>query len=194
MKYLYLCNLISFQRMKNEVSYCGLAFEPYIPCDKIVARVKELGSAISDDCRFKNPLLICVLNGAFPFASDLFRALDIDAEIEFVKLKSYEGTQSSGLPKEIIGLNASLKGRSVIVVEDIIDTGHTMYHLLKDLKKKEPAEIKVATLLFKPESLVRDVRPDYIGFEIPNKFVIGYGLDVDGKARNLNDIYILKEE
>lgn len=175
------------------MTYCGLTFEPYISRDKIDARIAELGRAISEDCRDKFPLLICVLNGAFPFASDLFRNINIDAEIAFIRLKSYEGTTTTGLPKEVLGLSDDIKGRTVIVVEDIIDTGHTMHNLLNTLREKEPAEIKIATLLFKPESLVRNIKPDYVGFEIPNKFIIGFGLDIDGHARNLNDIYILKD-
>ena len=164
-----------------------MTFRPYIENDRIQARVKELGEQISRDYEGKIPLFICVLNGATPFAMDLFRAADIDAEITFIRLKSYEGTGSTGTVKKVMGLCEDIKGRDVVLVEDIIDTGNTMVKLLADLKELEPASVRIATLLFKPEALQADVKADYVGFEIPKKFIIGYGLDIDGLARNLNN-------
>lgn len=179
----------------KQVTYEGLTFEPYISKKEIDARVNELGKEIMRDCAGKKPLFLCVLNGAFAFASDLFRAAEgIDAEITFIRLQSYEGTSSSGNVKEVLGLHESLEGRTVIIVEDIVDTGNTMHRLVEDLRAKNPADIKIATLLFKPDALARPVQPDYVGFSIPTKFIIGYGLDLNGLARNLNDIYILKED
>lgn len=179
----------------KQVSYEGLTFEPYIKRSTIDARVKALGEQITRDYAGKSPLFICVLNGAFPFASDLFRACEeINAEIAFIRLKSYEGTGSTGVVKEILGLNDNIEGRDLIIVEDIVDTGHTITRLVKQLSEKNPASIKVATLLFKPEALEENVSPDYVGFTIPKKFIIGFGLDLNGLARNLNDIYILKQD
>ena len=167
----------------KEVVYEGLTFKPYITDEQIRTRVQELGQKIIQDCGDRNPLFLCVLNGAFAFASDLFRAVEgIDAEISFIRLKSYDG------------LSENLKGRTVVIVEDIVDTGNTIYNLIGDLQKQEPAEIRIATLLFKPDALVKPVAPDYVGFEIPKKFIIGYGLDLNGKARNLKNIYVLKED
>ena len=153
-----------------------------------------MAKTITEDCRGKRPLFICVLNGAFPFASDLFREVETDAEITFIRLKSYEGTSTTGVVKEIMGLGEDIKDRTVIVVEDIVDTGHTIKRLVDDLRRRQPAELKIATLLFKPESLQCDIKPDYVGFAIPPKFIIGFGLDLDGLARNLKDIYVLKEQ
>ena len=177
----------------KRVTYNGLEFEPYITRDMIASRVGELARQITQDCEGRMPLFLCVLNGAAPFASELFLNVETDAEITFIRLKSYEGTSSTGTVKEVMGLTEDIAGRPVIVVEDIVDTGNTIRRLVDDLEAKNPAQVKIATLLFKPESLRCDVTPDYVGFAIPPKFIIGYGLDLDGLARNLKDIYVLKE-
>ena len=179
----------------KQVTYEGLTFEPYISHETISARIKELSKDIMRDCAGKTPLFVCVLTGAFPFASELFmNCEEIDAEIAFIRLKSYDGTGSTGDVKEVLGLNTDIEGRSVIIVEDIVDTGNTISSLIKTLEAQKPAEVKIATLLFKPEALQHDIRPNYVGFSIPKKFIVGYGLDLNGKARNLKDIYILKED
>lgn len=176
-------------------SYNGLTFVPYIDNARIKARVAELGRSITEEYSGRNPLLVCVLNGAAPFAVDLFRAIDTDAEIVFIRLKSYEGMGSTGAVKQVMGLSEPIEGRDVIIVEDIIDTGRTMLKLQEDLRALNPRSLRIATLLFKPDALqCKEVKPDYVGFEIPVKFIIGYGLDIDGRARNLNDIYILDKE
>ena len=179
----------------KQVTYEGLTFEPYISHETISARIKELSKDIMRDCADKTPLFVCVLTGAFPFASELFMACEeIDAEIAFIRLKSYDGTGSTGQVKEVLGLNKDIEGRTVIVVEDIVDTGNTISQLIKTLEAQNPEDVKIATLLFKPEALQHDIKPDYVGFSIPKKFIVGYGLDLNGKARNLKDIYILKED
>lgn len=179
----------------KKVTYNGLAFEPFITREQIAGRIKELATAIKRDCKGKTPLFLCVLNGAFLFASDLFRAVDMDAEIAFVRLKSYDGTSTSGVVNEVMGLSEDITDRVVVVIEDIIDTGNTMKRLVDDyLIPKQPAAIKIATLLFKPEALNCDIKPDYVGFEISPKFIIGFGLDINGMARNLPDIYIQSDE
>lgn len=177
----------------KEVTYNGLTFEPYIESNRIQARIQELAAQLTDEYRGRRPLMLCVLNGAFPFASELFMNMETDCEISFIRLKSYCGTCAAGPVKEVMGLAENIEGRPVVVIEDIIDTGNTIKMLIEHLEAQKPESVKVATLLFKPESLVVDVNPDYVGFSIGPKFIIGYGLDIDGQARNLRDIYVLKE-
>ncbi len=151
--------------------------------------VKRVGEAINRDLADKNPLFICVLNGAFMFAGDLMKVVNIPCEITFIKLSSYDGLYSTGAVKEIIGLNESVVGRNVVVVEDIVDTGVTMEKILGSLRAKGANEIHVATFLQKPDALQRDIQVDYVAMKIPSRFIVGYGLDYDGYGRNLKDIY-----
>lgn len=178
----------------EQVTYNGLTFKPYITNKQIQQRVKELAYQISHDCADTCPLFVCVLNGAFAFASDLFLATEIDAEITFIRLKSYEGTGSTGNVKQLIGFNEDISGRTIIIIEDIVDTGRTMAKLINDIKSLNPADVKIATLLYKPESVQCDLKLDYVGFPIPSKFIIGYGLDLDGLARNLPDIWVVDND
>lgn len=168
-------------------------FTVLIPEDEIRARVSAVAAQISADLEGKNPLFLAVLNGSFIFAADLLRGITTPCEISFVRLTSYAGTESTGKVTELIGLNEDLKGRTVVIVEDIVDSGLTMTKLLKMLKEKEPAEVRVATLLQKPECLTVPLHIDYCCFEIPNQFIIGYGLDYDGDARYLRSIYTVTE-
>lgn len=165
------------------------SFVPYLPASGIQARIREMGAEIKRDMEGRVPLLLSVLNGSFMFAADLMKTLDFPVEITFVKLASYQGTGTTGSVKQLIGLNEQIAGRYVIVVEDIIDTGITMEHLLAELKQYTPAEVKIATLLFKEEAFRGDFAIDYTGFVVPDKFLVGYGLDYDGLGRNYPDLY-----
>ena len=168
-------------------------FSPFIKANQIDEAVQHIANKINIELQGKNPLFIVVLNGAFMFASDLFKKITIDCELSFVKLSSYVGTQTTSTVRELIGLDRVLKDRTVVVVEDIIDTGITMAHTIPLLHQLEAEEVKIATLLFKPDAFQKDFRIDYVGIEIPNDFIIGYGLDYDGLARNLPEIYKIVE-
>jgi len=168
-------------------------FEPFILSDEIETRIKDIARQLSEEYADKNPLFLAVLNGAFIMAADLLREFKFQSEISFVKISSYEGTQSSEVIKELIGFTENMNGRHVIVIEDNIDTGISMKHILSQIEKENPASIKVATLLLKRNTLKHNVPFDYVGFEIENKFVIGYGLDYNGLGRNLPHIYVEKE-
>ena len=172
----------------------GKSFRPMISAEDIAARVTALGEQISIDYEGKKPLLLSILNGAFIFAADLARAISIDCEMTFVKLASYKGTATTGNVQTVLGLDTSLKNRHIIIVEDIVDTGNTLHNFLKELHKENPASVALATCFFKPDALQHPLSINYCGFEIPNKFIIGYGLDYDGLGRNYAAIYQLNEE
>jgi hypoxanthine phosphoribosyltransferase len=178
----------------DKVRVCDKDFHLYIDNNRIQQKVAEIAIEIAKEYRDKNPLLLCVLNGAFIFAADLFRQINYPAEISFIKLNSYNGTKSTGTVKTLIGLNQDINGRHLVVVEDIIDTGKTMFELFPVLAQQQPASIKLASILCKPEVRIHDVYVDYTGFEIPDKFVVGYGLDYNGHGRNLPHIYTLVEQ
>lgn len=160
-----------------------------IPEAEIVAAINRVAKQMNEDLKDKQPLFVCVLNGAFMFASDLLKQLDFPCEVTFIRLKSYEGTSTAGNVKEVHGLIEEVENRNVVILEDIIDTGYTIENLQKYLIAKKTRSVKIASLLFKPDALIRDVKPDYVAMEIPSDFIVGYGLDYDGFGRNFKDIY-----
>ena len=168
-------------------------FEPYLTADEIQRKIQDLGQQLNKDYEGKRPLFIAILNGAFMFASDLFKELTIDAEICFIKLASYKGTKSTGHIITAIGLDIDLYGRDVIIVEDIVDTGKTLNEFLPQLRHQQPSTLRIVSLLHKPEATEFPLEINYLGFTIPNKFVVGYGLDYDGLGRNIPEIYRLVE-
>lgn len=169
-------------------------FKPFILNEEIVRSVKQIADKINNDYADKPiPLFVGVLNGAFMFMGELMKHITIDCEISFVKIASYAGTESTGSIKELIGLNASAENRHVIIVEDIVDTGVSIEHTTNLLKKMDPASVAVCTMLFKPESYTKKIPVDYCAFSIPNRFVVGFGLDYDGLGRNYKDIYEIDE-
>lgn len=180
--------------MSENVSVNGRNFETYISKEKIQGRVEELGKQISADYQGKVPIVLSVLNGAFIFSADLVRSLSVNVKIEFVRLSSYEGTTSTGQIKQILGLKTDIENEDVIIVEDIVDTGLTLTNFIKDIKAKKPRSVKVVSLLRKPDAITHPVDIDYLGFDIPNVFVLGYGLDYDEIGRELPFIYKLVKE
>ncbi len=167
------------------------SFETYLSEETIQQRIKEIAAEINKEYAGKRPLFIAILNGSFMFASDLFKNLDIPAELCFIKLASYKGMKSSGKVVTSIGLDDDLFGKEVIIVEDIVDTGKTLHNFLPKLQHMQPKSLKIVTLLHKSEATEFPLTLDHVGFDIPNKFVVGYGLDYDGLGRNLKEIYQL---
>ncbi len=179
---------------KNQIKVLDLTFETSIPEATIQAEVKRIADEMNRDLVDKNPIFLGILNGAFMFASDLFKQITVPCQITFLKLASYEGTTTTGTVKQLIGINQELKDRVVIVLEDIVDTGITLDTIIRQLSGYQPKEIIVATMLHKPDATKMKVTLDYVGLEIPNDFVLGYGLDYNGYGRNLPEIYTLVEE
>ena len=165
-------------------------FRPYLSANELDEDVRALAGRLSADYAGRKPLFVVVLTGGFMFASDLLKCFVGECEIVFIRVASYEGTASSGVVQEILGLREDVQGRHLIIVEDIVDTGTTMHHLLPTLQAKGPASVEIATLFFKPASLRHDISLRYVAREIPNDFVVGYGLDYDGLGRNLPDVYV----
>lgn len=166
-------------------------FAPSIPAEEIMQQVRRVAGEINKDYEGQQPLFLVVLNGAFVFAADLMREISVPAEVSFVKLASYEGTSSTGTVREVIGLNTDITGRPVIIVEDIVESGITMAHMIETLKKQNPKSIDICTLLVKPEKLEVKLDIRYTAMEIPNDFILGYGLDYNGLGRGLKDIYTI---
>ena len=171
-----------------------LTFKTFIPESEIQQRVKAVAEKINKDLDGKNPLLLAVLNGSFVFAADLIRNITIPCEISFVKLASYQGTTSTGKIKEVIGLNEDLTGRTVVIVEDIVDTGFTMKRMIETLGTRHPESIHICSLLVKPHKLQVPLNIEYAAIEIPNDFIVGYGLDYDQQGRQLRDIYTIVDK
>lgn len=177
----------------SELTILDKTFVPFLSQQDIQNKIVELGQTINKDYQNKKPLFLAILNGSFMFAADLFKTVTVESEICFIKLASYKGTQSTGHVITSIGLDSNVTNRDIIILEDIVDTGKTLFTFLPQLVNQQPSSIKIATLLHKPEATVYDVKVDYCCFNIPNKFVVGYGLDYDGYGRNTKEIYQLKD-
>jgi hypoxanthine phosphoribosyltransferase len=175
----------------KEIRILDKKFREFISEKAIHDRIEELARQLNNDLAGKDVVFLGILNGAFLFAADLFRLIDLEVRISFVKLASYEGTSSSGSIKELIGWNEEIKNKTIVVIEDIVDTGITLDRIVDELVIRKASEIKVAALLYKPASYTKDIPVDYVGFEIPNDFVVGYGLDYNGFGRNLPSVYTL---
>ncbi len=191
--FVILQKILSFCAMSS-IKINGKRFRVSIPEAEIKRRVKELAGQISKDLERKNPLFLGVLNGSFIFAADLMREMTIPCEISFVKLASYQGTTSTGKVTEVIGINEDLTGRTVVIVEDIVESGATMQRMIEQLGTRNPESVRICTLFFKPDKLKEDLNLDYVAFRIPDDFILGYGLDYDQAGRGLRDVYTIIED
>ncbi len=177
--------------MKNDIKVKDLHFSPFISSVDLKKRIQALGREIFEFYGNETPIILPILNGSFIFAADLIREINLDCQVSFVKFASYNHTSSSGEVKDLIGLNENFAGKRILIIEDIVDTGRTMTHLLEMLKNAQVKDVNIATLLFKKEMLKFDITPNFVGFEIPNRFVVGFGLDYDGYGRHYDAIYAL---
>jgi hypoxanthine phosphoribosyltransferase len=181
----------SFSRMGQPlITLHDKAFKPYLSAAKIAEAIDQVAARLNADYAGRRPLFVVVLTGGFMFATDLLKRFTGECEIVFIRVASYEGTESSGQVQEILGLREDVKGRDIVLVEDIVDTGTTLHHLLPTLEANQPASIEVAAMFYKPASLRYPLTLNYMAMEIPNDFVVGYGLDYDGLGRNLPDVYV----
>jgi hypoxanthine phosphoribosyltransferase len=176
-----------------KISLLDKEFKLYIPAEKIQAQVQSIADRMNSELKNEDVIFIGVLNGAFMFASDLLRKISFNVQVSFVKLTSYQGTISTGNVRRLIGINETLKDKTVVIIEDIIDTGRTIESIINQIKGFRPRQIYVASLLLKPEFYNKDLKLDYVGFQIPKDFVVGYGLDYQGYGRNLRSLYKLEE-
>jgi hypoxanthine phosphoribosyltransferase len=176
----------------SKITLLDREFSLYIAADKIQTEVQNIATLMNDDLKNENVVFIGILNGAFMFASDLLRKIQFNAQISFVKLASYQGITNTGTVKRLIGINEELKDKIVVVIEDIIDTGSTIESIISQLKGFRPSQVRIATLLLKTELFNKDIKLDYVGFSIPNQYLVGYGLDYNGYGRNLRNLYVLE--
>ena len=179
--------------MAKTITIHNKVFKKFISSVKIQKAIGKMAERINKDFKNEKPIFLSVLNGSFLFTADLLKKIKIECEVSFTKISSYSGTQSTGNVNTLIGINENLKGRTVIILEDIVDSGNTLEKIIPELKKHQPKQIITATLFFKPNAYKKKIKLDYIGIDMPNDFLVGYGLDYDGLGRNLSDIYIFKK-
>lgn len=189
--FLVILQKISSFCVMNIVKIKDKSFRVSIPEAEIKSRVKAVAEQINKDLEGKNPLFLCVLNGSFIFAADLYREITIPSNISFVKLASYQGTISTGKVQEVIGLNEDISGRTVVIVEDIVDTGRTMRQMIESLGTRNPESVHICALFVKPDKLEEPIDVEYAAFSIPDDFIVGYGLDYDQDGRGLKDVYTI---
>ena len=183
---------LSFKNM-NSIELHNRKFNLFIDANSIQNAIDNVANDISRDYKDRNPVFLGVLNGSFLFTADVVRRFEGNCEVNFIRLASYQGTDSTGTIKEVMGLNENIKNRDVLILEDIVDSGNTLEYIIEVLRSHKPRSLKVATFLFKPKAYLKDIPVDYVGIEVGNEFLVGYGLDFDGHGRNLEDVYIIEE-